>query len=516
MTKRTFAEKIDQYRQAAYPILYVQTHEETRAIREIVDFYSKDPGIVYEWDAELGLGQRSLRGIQYIENSNEVGALPSLLGSMSEERKIFILKDFYPYFEHPQLVRSFRNNLAKYKAKGHVLIFIGSIIKYPVELEKEIQFVSFELPDEGAIEKRLATMKLGYERDMKVILELPADVKQSIITSCKGLSVAEIDNAIALAITRHKEFNASFVESVFSEKIEKIKNNGLLTYLTPDFGFENVGGLGELKKWVVSRAKAFTPSAKAYGLEYPKGMLLCGLPGSGKSLVAKATGKVLNVPVFQVDIGALFDMHVGATEQNFRKMIQIVDAIGPCVIYIDELEKSLNKSATSGQGDSGTSSRSFGTFLTWMSDHTTPVFVIATSNNHMVLPPELIRKGRFDEVFWLGLPSLADRREIFGVVLKRKNRDPKKFDLDKLAVASAGFVGSEIEEVVKSTMFHCFSESERDITTKDILAEIKSTKPQSVINKTEYDQMVVKAKGKLRDANTMEIHSYVEEERKLG
>jgi len=230
------------------------------------------------------------------------------------------------------------------------------------------------------------------------VKDIPGDIKQAAVEALKGLTVTEAQDACALAIIENHEFNSAFILSVFEEKVKQVKRNGLIQYIKPDISFDNIGGLNGLKKWIRTRAKAYSQAAREYQLPYPKGVLLCGIPGGGKTALAKATANEFGFPLFQLDIGALFGKYVGESEENFRKVIETVDSVGRCILFIDEIEKSLNKSATSGSGDTGTSSRSFATLLSWLSDHKSPVFVIATSNDHTRLPTELIRKGRFDEV----------------------------------------------------------------------------------------------------------------------
>ncbi len=274
----------------------------------------------------------------------------------------------------------------------------------------------------------------------------------------------------------------------------------MLQYLEPNVSFNEVGGLDSLKDWMKVRTKAYTKAARSFGLPYPKGVLLCGIPGCGKSLIAKATAHEFGFPLFQLDLGALFGSHVGESEENFRKVTKTVDGIGRCVLYIDEFEKALNRDAVSGKGDTGTSSRSFATLLTWLNDHKSPVFVVGTSNNHTILPTELTRKGRFDEMFWIDLPDDVERKDIFRVVLRKYNRDPQKFKLDSLAKKSKDFTGAEIENVVISAMFKQFAAGETDINTTVLEDECNEVIPLAKTSKSQLDTMRKEAEGKLRIA----------------
>jgi SpoVK/Ycf46/Vps4 family AAA+-type ATPase len=520
----TFINKIHNYFRASYPLLLVQTHEEDRVQKEIIDFYEgKEKVKTFIWDVMNGLQKKEVKVrnedkvFSVIKDTNKYQEIFNKIAAIEHERCIFLMKDFHPYIEFPGIVRAIRNTIPILKARGSIVIFVTPVAKLPPELEKEIQFVDFSLPDEKAIETQLTFIKTCYEKDKSKKLNLSDQVQLAAITAAKGMTVAEVQNAFSLSLMVNDEFNSSFVSTVFEEKIEKVKKSGLLNYIEPNLSFNDVGGLDGLKKWTLIRAKAFTPEAKKYGLRYAKGMLLCGYPGVGKTLIAKATAKEFNAPLFQLDVGGLFGKHVGETEENFRKVIKIVDAIGPCVLFLDEIEKALNRDAVSGRGDTGTSSRSFGSLLSWMSDRESPVFVIGTSNNHTVLPPEFVRKGRFDELFWIDLPNPKEREDIWKVLITRNNREPGKFDLEKLAKATQGFTGSEIEQLIQATMFNCFAGSGKDIATKDLIAEVEEFEPQSKTNEEAFKEMADKAKGKLRMAATITTEAEFDKSlRKLG
>jgi SpoVK/Ycf46/Vps4 family AAA+-type ATPase len=399
------------------------------------------------------------------------------------------------------MVRSLRNALEILKAKGTMIIFIGPVIKIPIELDKDIQLLDFSLPTEKAIEERLEHIRKSVEKNNKEKkIDLPEDIKQAAIEAAKGMTASEVENAFTLAIVERQKFDNGFVKTVFTEKVQQVKKMGLLNYIESDVDFSHVGGLDALKIWMKVRAKAFTAEARKYGLPYPKGTLLCGIPGCGKSLIAKATANEFGFPLFQLDVGALFGKHVGETEENFRKVVSTVEGIGRCILYIDEIEKALNKDAVSGKGDTGTSSRSFGTLLTWLSDHKSPVFVIGTSNNHTILPPEMTRKGRFDELFWLDLPDDEERMDIFKVILNRYQRDPKNFNLKTLAKSSKGFTGSEIENVVVTAMFNKFAADGKDIDNQSLMDEIAETIPIAKTCEEDIENMRKQAAGKLRIA----------------
>ncbi|RTL07799.1 AAA family ATPase [Candidatus Dependentiae bacterium] len=506
----SFREKLGTYLNASYPLLWIQTHEENRVVTDIAGEFlapSADSGrkvrTIFEWD--------SVRGMSKMEANKARTPIPDLIAVKKllehieksvGDHQLYVLKDFHPFFQEPVVRRAFRNMVGKLKSKSTTIIFVSPVYAIPEELSKDVQILEFSLPDDDGLKNRLEFVQRAAEQSKKPgtnhDFSISPEILLKAIEAGKGLTDSEAENAFTLALVENKKFDRSFVKSVFDEKVTHLKKSGLLTYIEPDATFDSVGGLDGLKTWIRQRGQAYLPEARAYGLPYPRGMLLCGVPGCGKTLLAKATSAELGLPLFQLDVGSLFGKLVGETEQNFRRVIQTVDGVGSCILFIDEIEKALNRSAVSGQGDTGTSSRSFGTLLSWLSDHKTPVFVIGTSNNFTILPPEMIRKGRFDELFWLDLPTKIDRVSIFRVLLKRYKRDAARFDLNALAEGSKGFTGAEIEQAIISTMFRCFADRQREFTAKDLLAELAATTPQSKINEVDITNMRDQAKGKLR------------------
>ncbi len=515
MSRESFHEKLGLYLNASYPLLWVQTHEETRVVNEIADAFLAPtiPGrrarIIYEWDAVKGLTvMEKTKTRVAVKDVAAVKKLLEYIGDkdvVAKEHLLFILKDFHPFFQEPSVRRAIRNLLGLLKSRSSTIVFISPLLAIPEELVKDIQILDFALPDEAGLRGRLefvqraaeSSKKSGSQHDFSI----QPDIMAKAIEAGKGLTDSEAENAYTLALVKQKSFDRGFVDAVFGEKVIHLKKSGLLTYIEPTATFDTVGGLEGLKIWIRQRGQAYCPEARAYGLPYPRGMLLCGIPGCGKTELAKATSAELGLPLFQLDVGSLFGKLVGETEANFRRVINAVDSLGACILYIDEIEKALNRSAVSGQGDTGTSSRSFGTLLTWLSDHKTPVFVIGTSNNFTILPTELIRKGRFDELFWLDLPSTQDRIAIFKVLLRRYQRDPAKFDLMELSKGSVGFTGAEIEQAIIGAMYRCFSEKRREVRTADLIHELSTMNPQSKVNEADILRMRQEAQGKLRMAD---------------
>ena len=518
-TRIPFAEKLRNYLKASYPLLWIKTHEELRVTKDIIAAFdnTKTPILIYAWDCQNDLMKfkRDGGGWEKTNGDSKVMNVVNLCRKLgtNNERSVIIFKDFHPYIDAPGQIRMLRNAIEDLKSKGNMFIFVSPVIKIPVELEKEIQILDFHLPDETHLGQILESVneavKKKYPNDPDKH-KMDAEDRTAAIEAAKGMTHSETHDAFSLAIVENQQFNNQFVLSVFDEKVKQVKKHGLLQYLKPDVNFDSVGGLDGLKKWIKTRAKAYSEQARKYGLPYPKGILLCGIPGCGKTLLAKATSNEFGFPLFQLDVGGLFGKHVGETEENFRRVVETVDGIGRCILFMDEIEKALNRDAVSGKGDTGTSSRSFATLLTWLSDHKSPVFVIGTSNDHTKLPTEFTRKGRFDELFWIDLPTIEERKEIFNVLLKRNSRDPKKFQVDKLAEAAESFTGAEIEQVIIGALFDRFSVDGKDITTTNLMDEINATQPLAKTAAADIEEMRKKAEGKLRVATSSGVVRSVE------
>ena len=490
--------KIAKYQASAYASLFVLTHEERRFMNELCTIREINPDLsIYEWDVQIGLKYVTGPKLVPENNEQEISALElTSLPSAKENEEvhhnaevtsniikiipyihnydvtncIFVFKDFHMHFDNKLVIRHLRNVWNVLKSRGNMIIFTGYKFAVPGELQKEIQLLDYALPDMDAHKERLRYVDMSIRNTIKIdneekgtnrqAPELPENFEDLVAEAARGMTSTEAENAIALAWAEAKAYNDQFVQTVFQEKIAQLKKNGLLTYMEPNVCFDNVGGLSGLKTWLMSRKKAYSKEARMYNLPLPKGMLLASVPGTGKSLICKAIAKEFDCPLFALDIGSVFGSLVGDSEKNMREVIKTVESVGKCVLLIDEIEKSLSNSAVSGAGDSGVSSRIFGTFLTWLNDRTNPAFIVATTNNHTLLPPALIRKGRFDQLFWVDLPTADERKEIFNVVIKKYNRDPRNFAINTFVAGSKQFTGAEIEEVFKDAMYKAFDQGE--------------------------------------------------------
>lgn len=499
-----FIKKIKNYHEASYPGLFVTTHEEERFMLDMHKISASNSDItIHSWDALNGLVFRAGNNpVKHVikDSPASVVELLKYIQNYAESDNIFVLKDFHLHFDKPQVIRGLRNAWNLLKGNRNMIIIVGHKFALPPELHKEIQLLDYSLPDNESILENLNYIKDSINSQLaeedKPLLELSDGIAEAAVEAAKGMTSQEVENSFSLAYRTAKKFDQVFVEAVFQEKIGQLKKNGLLTYMEPNISFDNVGGMHGLKNWLKSRKKAYSKTARDFNLPTPKGMLLASVPGTGKSLICKAIAKEFDCPLFSLDIGNIFDSLVGNSEKNMREMIKTVESIGKCVILIDEIEKALSNKAVSGAGDSGVSSRIFGTFLTWLNDRTNPAFIVATTNNHTLLPPALIRKGRFDQLFWVDLPTADERRDIFEVVIRKYGRDPQDYSMKKLVNGSDNFTGAEVEEVFKDAMFKAFDNGEEvaDNHIMDVLAEFI---PFAASHEDDLNTMREQAQGKL-------------------
>jgi len=327
--------------------------------------------------------------------------------------------------------------------------------------------------------------------------KLEPSQRESLVKSAQGLTQDEIESVFARSLVERKRFD---LDIVLEEKKQIIRKSGLLEYYAPDAQIKDVGGLELLKSWLDKRSESFTDKAREFGIPAPKGILLLGVQGCGKSLVAKAVAAQWNLPLLKLDVGRIFGSLVGQSEENIRRAIDVSESVAPCILWADELEKGFAGASGGGVSDGGTMARVFSTFLTWMQEKTAPVFLMATANDVTKLPPEMLRKGRFDEIFFVDLPDGPEREEILAIHLKKRNRDVSNFNLKVLAKATSGFSGAEIEQVIIGSLYVAYDEK-RELMQKDLLAEAKAVIPLSVMMREEVDELRTWAQMRTRPAS---------------
>jgi len=472
--KRT-VDEIDLYIRARYPIIYLITWEEKRALDDLKDLAIKQGKTLHVWSASEGFITK-LPDEANQKTKDPIAVLNYI--TASKETALFVLKDFHHYMNDPSAIRELRDVAEALRTSYKTLILLSPLIRLPIELEKDLTVVDYKLPDAAEMRKILDRMIKAVENNPRVKVNLDAESKERLVQSALGLTAVEAENAFSRVIVSKGRLSSEDIRDVLEEKRQIVRKSGLLEFYEVDEKFDHIGGLKPLKDWLLKRGKAFSEKARAYGLPEPRGALLVGVQGCGKSLTAKAVSSLWHLPLLKLDIGKLFAGIVGSSEENMRKAIQVAESLAPCILWLDEVEKGLSGLESSAVSDAGTASRVFGTFITWLQEKKTPVFVIATANDIDRLPPELMRKGRFDEIFFVDLPNSDERKEIFDIHIKGFGRDPSKFDLDKLGQLAIGFSGAEIKESVISAMYDGFAEG-REFTLQDIANNINATVPIS-------------------------------------
>ena len=453
---------------ARYPIIYISTNEEER-LEYIIKYCTKKyvSRTYYSWDFVEG----------YQGNPNDVGfAAKSPLEALElvekltpETASVFVLKDYDNFLKDLSITRKLKNLSRVLKTQPKNLIIISPEVNIPDTLREFITLIDFPLPTYNEIYEELVRLMTSLKQDIS------EDVLLTLTTACQGLSLERIRRVLSKVIAKSGNINAESPKLIIEEKKQIIQQTQLLEFSVTDKKISDVGGLDNFKEWLNLRAEAFSPAAREYGLPYPKGVLLVGIQGTGKSLAAKTVANEWNLPLLRLDFGRLFASLVGQSESRVRKMIQIAEALSPCVLWVDEIDKAFAGAQSS--GDSGTTSRVLSTFLTWLSEKPSPVFVVATANNIEMIPPEIIRKGRFDEVFFLNLPTKEERKEIFKVHLgKARQKRIEEFELTLLSELSKDFSGAEIEQVVIEAMRLGFSKG-KEFNNEDILTSIQRLVP---------------------------------------
>jgi SpoVK/Ycf46/Vps4 family AAA+-type ATPase len=479
---------------ARFPVLYIESFEEMRVAQEVSAVASdttrvRTPRPVWTWSTTHGLVGSD--GKAQPNTTDPTKALEWI--TRHPEPAVFIFRDLHAQLgdvgrpPDAGVVRRIRDIAEEFKAgaAARVLILLSPLLRIPPELEKDITIVDFPLPGQGEIRQLLDSMIDANEAGGRIRVEVDEQGRERLAQAAAGLTLHEAENAFARAMVDDGILDDDDVHIVLEEKRQTIRKSGLLEFVAADVKLGDVGGLQNLKRWLHKRNGSWMADAAAYALPAPKGVLMTGVPGCGKSLTAKAVASAWGLPLLRLDIGKVFAGLVGSSEQNMRTAIRSAEATAPCVLWIDEIEKGF--SGVSDGGDSGTSSRVFGSLLTWMQEKTTPVFVIATANNVYGLPPEFLRKGRFDEIFFVDLPTVAERRDIWRLHLGKRLRNntvaaqladsPDVYA--SLAEATEGFSGAEIEHVIIAGLFDAFAER-RPLAETDLSRAVANTVPLSI------------------------------------
>lgn len=491
---------LDVYIRARYPLLWVVTSEERRALDEI-DALAKDQRKrVLVWSGASGLINPATPDRDDSARRDPLALLKAIQDD--KEPCLWVLRDFHPYLKDPNVVRRLREVAFSLQQSNKTVLLLGPVLKIPPELEKEITVVDFDLPTAAQLQTTLDAIVEALQRSGQGEVALDKRQRARLIQACLGLTENEAANAIAKAIVQADgALDGRAVEAVTAEKQQIIRKSGLLEFYDNTELMDNVGGLDILKEWLRKRVRAFSDEARAFGLPEPKGILLVGVQGCGKSLVARSVANAWRLPLLRLDVGRLFASLVGSSEENLRQAIRVAESIAPVVLWVDEIEKGFSGVGSSNVSDAGTAARVFGSFITWLQEKQKPVFVIATANDVSQLPPELVRKGRFDEIFFVDLPTAAERVDIWRIHLAKRHRDPGQFDLTNLAMASDGLSGAEIEQALIAGLYEAFDRG-RPVEMSDLLEVLQDTVPLSRMMEEEIDGLRAWARQRARQASS--------------
>ena len=474
---------------ANYPILYVVSPEETRFIEELERICSSSRRKLWIHTISSGLygiaparknapWQRRATGEVQVQLKDPI-ALLEHLKQCTANGGVFLLLDFQAVIVDPLVQRLLKDVARHFKESQNSIIILSPIRDMPLALEHEIYLLDFPLPARDDLSATLESVLATLER-RRVKIQLNGTDRERLVNAGQGLTMDEFENCLARAVVKSRgRIDSTMIDEITASKKQIVKKKGILEFFNARETMDQVGGLENLKAWLAKRQRAFTAEARAYGLPHPKGILLLGIQGCGKSLTAKACAALWKFPLLRLDTGKLFSSRVGGSEENTRQAIRTAEALAPCILWIDEIEKSMAGVGSSSNSDAGTAARVFASLATWLQEKTAAVFVFATGNTVSSLPPELIRKGRWDEIFFLDLPGLGERQSIISIHLTRRNRSPQEFDIAMLAEKCAGFSGAEIEQAVIEGLYNAFDEN-RPLTTVDILRSFESTVPLSI------------------------------------
>lgn len=507
----TTAEALDDLRSrilSGYPILMLRTFEEQR------------------WEAELAiLALEMERGLVTWSSTSGPQPPPSASGGQTDAilflneiaeyppEHLFLLKDLHPHLRDARVVRKLRDILPQLRAERKTLLLSGPVDELPLELQKDVSVVELPLP--GIAELRQELTAVLDERENGARFEIDEKQIEHLLNSVLGLTAQEASKAFARALQGREEVNDEVYAALVAEKRHMVQGSQLLEFFELEESVDDIGGLEGLKEWIAQRSEAFSVEARERGIGNPKGVLLVGVQGCGKSLSAKAIARLLGFPLVRLDLSNLLEATRGSSEQNLRDVLHTMETIAPSVLWMEEIDKAFAGFDDEAATDA-TLSRILGRFLTWLQEHREPVFVVATANNVSHLPPELLRRGRFDELFFVDLPNFEERQAIFGIHLKRRGWKPEKFDVDQLAETTDGFSGAEIETIVNSAVIESYSRG-RLLAQQDLLESRDVTVPLSVTMEDKIFQLREWARTRCRPATIdSRLRQVMEQESRRG
>jgi ATP-dependent 26S proteasome regulatory subunit len=483
-------EQIIQYMEAGFPILYINTYEEKNTMEMLREIAVRITGRkkIIEWNLTTGYSEYLLneRKYQVPPEKRTFAEVMKVMSPEDYEGSLFIIRDISSLLDSPEVVAYLKELSIRIGTDIESnIILLSAVVKIPKELENFITILDMGYPSEEEIEKLIQEFcsEQGTKAEESLIHEMAV--------TFKGLTESEVIGILSLAMSDDGKLGKNDMSLVFEQKQQKIRKSGIMDMIPLKEKMEDIGGLENLKTWLGRKATVMKDLRKAeeFGVSAPKGVLIAGLPGCGKSLTAKAAASLFQIPLLRMDMGRLMGKYVGESEENLRKALALAEAISPCVLWVDELEKAFAGIGGSGGGAEVTT-RLFGNFLTWLQEKDAPVFVVATANNVSKLPPEFLRKGRFDEIYYVGLPKEKERKQIFNIhIKKRRPKELHSIDLDRLAQATEGYCGADIESVVADAVEEAFVKGRDSVKTEDFLAAIRNTNSLSDTMKESLKEM---------------------------
>lgn len=490
--------QLEVYFRAAFPAVAINSTDERRALAEVMAGAKAAGKKLVIWSATNGARDLEKGGVGASAEQQTIRDTEDLLAVCKAPRRketVWVLLDAHtwPFDRDPILTRALKEFFADAPGNGSSVALIGNGFRPHSTLEELVVTIDHPLPDAEAMDRYAS--KIAAANSVQIKGEL-AEVTRAL----GGLTASQAENALSLSVIESRALDPKVI---YREKVAAVRRTGLLEIVNPDpRGMEAIGGLENFKAWIARRRRAWSPEAKAFGIADPKGVLIVGVPGTGKSLAAKALGTTLGIPMLRLDVGSLFNSLVGASEERTRDALKLCEAIAPCGLWLDEIDKGL-AGASGDASDSGVTRRVFGTIITWMQERRRPVFLVATANQVEGLPPELLRKGRFDEIFAIDLPTKVEREAIFKVHFQAVKRDPGKFDMPALVAKTEHFTGAEIGALVDDALFRAFDAGE-DLGTDHIITGAAETVPLAITARERIDQIRAWARGRARMASAPE------------
>lgn len=477
---------------SSHPVIAIETVEEERVRSLLISISAQARMPLFEWSLTRGL----TRADDAVLVNRTTASPAALLGHLENLRPeiLVLLKDFSRHLDDATHARLFREVADQFAKKRSTAVLAGETVQLPNEIEALAVRYRLRLPDRNELDAVVTSVLQSLGDRASGLKALSTNDREELLRAMNGLTLNQARQAISHAVLEDGALTPRAVQGVLNRKAQMIKEGGLLEYYPLEDNRYQLGGFANMKAWLQRAALGFSPEAKALNLTPPRGILIVGVPGCGKSLAAKVIARDWKLPLLKLDAGRLFDKFVGESEKNFRKAVAMAESMAPVVFWIDEIEKGM-VSAGGGEADAGLSRRLFGAFLTWLQEKKQDVFVVATANDLSVLPPELLRKGRFDEIFFVDLPNEDERDAILKIQLGLRKQDASKFNLAQIVTACEGFSGAEIEQAVVSSLYRALSHK-RPLDTDLILEELRQTVPLSVSRREDVQRLRETAKGR--------------------